>query len=327
MKKNKKVKNKTFCSSTRNLFLGTHSIESAIKNAEQWHNGGGNLKALQLYLDKHISSTMVMNDISFLPHDGEQQQILGEDIEPYILDYFKENQVLRAGYGKALPGKLKKPASLRGYGGVWEDRFIEVNEPWSFDRWNASIGPIGPECKNVIQLGKGYETKYFCDWVLSGNKNLSSPLQYAEECHILSIGSNDQWGFELDLLRQTNCTVHTFDCTLRDGTPRNKPNNERVKFYNFCIGSRAETFKGRQYGSFSELWKKTGSKSAPKLVKMDVEGFEYNVITAMLSEYRNGLLPEELLPEQIIVELHWATKMADLSWILRTRGQVRSVSL
>lgn len=308
------------CPSTRNLFYGGQSIEGAIKDATQWHKGGWNLKSLQLYLDNQISSTIVMNDIYFVRNGQNEQQIHGKDVEIFIKDYFNANAQARAGYGKILPGKLQKTVNLRGTGGVWEDRFIEVDEPWSFERWNASLGPIGPICKNITKLGSGYEAKYFCDWELSNGSKLKSSTHDMEECHIFSIGSNDQWGFETDLLSLSNCTIHTFDCTLKGGTAKNKPKSDRVVFYNFCIGLRNETFNGRQYAPYSELWGKTGAKNAPKLVKMDVEGFEYDVIIGILEEYRNGHLPEELLPEQIIVELHWATKMVDLPWLLRTRG-------
>ena len=44
---------------------------------------------------------------------------------------------------------------------------------------------------------------------------------------------------------------------------------------------------------------------------MDVEGFEYDVLTQMLQD-------DYLLPLQIQVELHWATKMVDVPWMLRT---------
>lgn len=160
------------CPSTRNLFYGGQSIEGAIKDATQWHKGGWNLKSLQLYLDNQISSTIVMNDIYFVRNGQNEQQIHGKDVEIFIKDYFNANAQARAGYGKILPGKLQKTVNLRGTGGVWEDRFIEVDEPWSFERWNASLGPIGPICKNITKLGSGYEAKYFCDWELSNGSKL-----------------------------------------------------------------------------------------------------------------------------------------------------------
>ena len=32
-------------------------------------------------------------------------------------------------------------------------------------------------------------------------------------CIIYSIGGNNEWQFELDLLQRTKCHIHTFDCT------------------------------------------------------------------------------------------------------------------
>jgi hypothetical protein len=174
-------------------------------------------------------------------------------------------------------------------------------------------------CKKIIQLGHSYESKFLCDLEKQDTLDKQS-ISSDHDCHILSIGSNDQWGFEQSVLTQTSCTVHTFDCTLEGGKPKRKPATDRVKFYNYCIASHNKTISGRMYGKFFELWNKAGIPSAPKLVKIDVEGFEYDVLTAMISEHLNNPNQAKFLPEQIIVELHWATKMSDLPWLLRTRG-------
>ena len=51
--------------------------------------------------------------------------------------------------------------------------------------------------------------------------------------------------------------------------------------------------------------------SSPTLLKLDVEGFEYEVLQKMLVD-------NYLLPLQIQIELHWGTKMVDVPWMLRT---------
>eukprot|EP00986_Skeletonema_menzelii_P019583 scaffold28514_cov331-Skeletonema_menzelii.AAC.1 len=48
---------------------------------------------------------------------------------------------------------------------------------------------------------------------------------------------------------------------------------------------------------------------------MDIEGFEYSVIL-------NSILSSDPLmwPEQIMMEVHWATRMVDVPWMPRTRS-------
>ncbi len=47
---------------------------------------------------------------------------------------------------------------------------------------------------------------------------------------------------------------------------------------------------------------------------MDIEGFEYAVfLDSILSS------DPSIWPEQIMMEIHWATRMVDLKWMPRTR--------
>lgn len=50
---------------------------------------------------------------------------------------------------------------------------------------------------------------------------------------------------------------------------------------------------------------------------MDVEGFEYDVLRQMLDEARMSG-SKEMLPMQISVEFHYATRMFDVPWRLRS---------
>lgn len=46
---------------------------------------------------------------------------------------------------------------------------------------------------------------------------------------------------------------------------------------------------------------------------MDAEGFEYEVLDSILSS------DPSLWPEQIMMEVHWVSRMVDLRWMTRTR--------
>jgi hypothetical protein len=69
----------------------------------------------------------------------------------------------------------------------------------------------------------------------------------------------------------------------------------------------------------------TGMKGPPRLLKIDVEGFEYDVFTSMMPT-SHGPRDDHHLPEQIVVELHSASRMYDLPWMLRSR-QAAEISM
>ena len=118
----------------------------------------------------------------------------------------------------------------------------------------------------------------------------------------------------------SGCVTHTFDCTLKDNSPSHKPQSDDVTFYPYCIGSNPNAQP--PYLTYERIWdaikvhatKRTKkSPPPPTLLKMDIEGFEYDVIQSILSS------DSSIWPEQIMMEVHWATRMVDLPWMPRTR--------
>jgi hypothetical protein len=113
-----------------------------------------------------------------------------------------------------------------------------------------------------------------------------------------------------------HCHTHTFDCTLADKMPKKKPNSANVHFYPYCISSRSYTDNfGREYLTYAEIWEKTGATTAPALAKIDIEGFEFEIFPQMMKDAAAG---RTVLPEQIMVELHFMTRMWAISWNLRS---------
>jgi hypothetical protein len=221
-----------------------------------------------------------------------------------LFQYFSQNEIQRGGYGQPLPGDF--------HGDNVEllamKRWIDVLEPLSDQRQTTAIGPVGPGCQNLVHFGNGYETKFMCTTSTEQN----GTVKEEEDCHLFSIGSNDQWGFEVAARSQLpQCQTHTFDCTLQNGTPRRKPKDEQVYFYDSCIGEKAGNPK---YKGYESMYNESGIQSPPRYLKMDVEGFEYQVLLdSVLAS------PKELWPEQIMVETHWGSRMVDLPWVLRHR--------
>ena len=289
------------CRHAKTLFDNMTALEEAIAAAKAFYLDGGNLKALQEYLDNQVQATYEHHNLTFLPKNSPTEA--QTNIVPYLKDHYEKEKHLyaaRGGYGQDLPGafhNVEKHSPL-----MLEARWIDVREPVSRARWEVSMGPAGPNCTNVSSYGSRYQQKNLCDATIDA------------DCHILSIGSNDQWGFENGVLQKLpHCHTHTFDCTLR-GYPKRKPNNNNSHFYPHCIAEKASVKSDRQYLTYEQMWRETGAQSAPKALKIDIEGFEYDV-------WANSILasPSTLWPEQVIMELHYATRMVDLPWMLRMR--------
>jgi hypothetical protein len=163
------------------------------------------------------------------------------------------------------------------------------------ERFQVAVGPIGPSCPHMMHFSEndGMEEKSFCIPDSFGSHH--------DECHIFSIGSNDQWGFETNVRKDIpHCHTHTFDCTL-SGSPKHQPNDEMVHFYPFCVSSdkgkpdSATRESERNYLSYIDLWRGASIQRPPKLLKMDVEGFEFDVLTSMLASFENS----HWWPEQV----------------------------
>ncbi|KAL3792710.1 hypothetical protein ACHAW5_005815 [Stephanodiscus triporus] len=124
----------------------------------------------------------------------------------------------------------------------------------------------------MITLSPGsYEGKNLCVAAAQKQKE-QSQLTAGDECQHPFYGSNDQWGFEIDITKNfSGCVTQTFDRTLKDDTPKQKA----------VMTGKTET----------------ATNYLPKLLKMDIEGFEFDVLRNMLSS------PTSLWPEQIMLEV------------------------
>ena len=296
------------CPSAVKLFHNVTELRLAIEENTNFHQRGGNLHSIESYLNSHQQSTLDALGIQFLP-DGEKNP--ANNAIQHLSEYYKNHQIKRGGYGQPLPGKLlsKNNDNQMIKKALFENRWINVLEPPSRQRYFAGAGPVGPTCSHKISFSEGtYEEKTLC---LDVSKNNQDEQQPQPLCNIFSIGSNDQWGFEIEVHeKMLGCTTHTFDCTLKDNLARKKPESDSYKFYPYCIGSNDDQ---PPYLSYTHLVKATQINVAPKLLKMDVEGFEYDVLDSVFSA------DPTLWPEQIMMEVHWATRMVALPWMTRTR--------
>ena len=147
-------------------------------------------------------------------------------------------------------------------------------------------------------------------------------------CRVVSIGSANDFSFELELLSQLPaCVVDTFDCT--SSAPPAKIRDPRLRFHRICIGvvdelrvegayrlrplpnqsdgrALAQAYSRRKPSpqlSWPSMLRLIGldDGAAPTLLKIDCEGCEYEVFEAILRA--RGA---RLLPAQIVLEIHTA---------------------
>ena len=129
-----------------------------------------------------------------------------------------------------------------------------------------------------------------------GGKEACDLEDLPESCTVMSIGSNGQFDFEDAILKDTKCSVHTFDCTIplqesRDG-------NKRHFYHDLCLGTDdVDKPSFVSYASAMAAMQKKKAFGRVDLLKIDIESFEFDVF-AEWDEFT------QQLPEQILLEAH-----------------------
>jgi hypothetical protein len=133
-----------------------------------------------------------------------------------------------------------------------------------------------------------------------------------DDCVIISIGSRNEWDFEVDVIRKhPHCRIHTFDCTIPCTVPAEI--KDQVTFYPYCLGLADYTLPaGNQFLSWPSIVRKIGLTHAPTALKMDIEGFEWPTIPAIIKS-------NVLVPESFSFEIHYETIFTELKWANRQR--------
>jgi hypothetical protein len=197
----------------------------------------------------------------------------------------------QSGVEKIRKAKEKWDSNLVSNAQVFDD----ANNHTKFN----AMGPVGPSCLSIESYGVGDSEKRVCGLQLFA----------ANECIVISIGSNNEWGFEEAIFHSTKCTIHTLDCTMAENSQPPHAIQQRTHFHNICIGKTDEVVESRRYMSWKSILLLIGSPTtAPTLLKMDVEGSEWDVLPAIISG------PQDIQPLQIAFELHFITSISSVSW-------------
>src|SRR5579862_7008281 len=114
-----------------------------------------------------------------------------------------------------------------------------------------------------------------------------------QSAYSYGISGYDQWG--CDISTKFNLTVHEYDCF--NTTQPECPKGAAI-FHAECVGSKTETVEGRFFDTVRNQLAKNGDSSKRIVLKMDVEGAEWD---SLLSA------PDEVLEQidQMAVEFHW----------------------
>ena len=140
---------------------------------------------------------------------------------------------------------------------------------------------------------------------------------------VYSVGSNNNFDFEAAIVKSTECSVHTFDCTVIPKVPRILAG--RVVFHRWCLGARDVIEESVVEGSAGsrvayKTWDTTLrdlNHTKIDLLKIDIEGYEWDVLGSVLTGPHT--------PYQITGELHFGTfwNSAKLWWAgrLMTAGE------
>jgi hypothetical protein len=194
------------------------------------------------------------------------------------------------------------PALLAAIRQQWQGPAATDDSDSAISRFDA-LGPVVQCPTSLLQsFGKGDDEKRVC----------GSPVE--APCTVVSIGSNNQWGFERAVAAAGPCHIHTLDCTVAATVPPGL--RSRVTFHSICLGEEDHTqADGSRYLSWGTLVRKLGLATPPTMLKMDIEGFEWAVLESIV---RSG---SPLLPFSVSVELHAWTEVKEVPW----QGRWRSV--
>lgn len=142
--------------------------------------------------------------------------------------------------------------------------------------------------------GKGEHDKFFI------GKNALKLL--GKDFIVYAAGIDNRPQFENYMATEMNSSVFAFDCTNQ-----NKPEWTQFSFYSWCIGTKkdfgtsiyAQNSVSKDFNFFTlgEIKNKL-NHSHIDMLKMDIEGFEWDVLKSLLTS------KDEDLPSQLLFELH-----------------------
>ena len=147
----------------------------------------------------------------------------------------------------------------------------------------AELQPVGLKNCTLKRFGSANDGGYLmCE-------NLIEPL---DKAYSYGVGTNDDWGCEVS--RRYHVPVHQYDCF---DPARPTCNGGTFVFHNECVGNRTGHRDSHFFDTLENQIGKNGDAGRRVIVKMDIEGGEWESLLAA---------PDELLASipQLAMEMH-----------------------
>lgn len=321
-----------------------HSGLKILNKRRERHEGAGSAKkgSLLSFLLFVLLFVMVMLNVSMFRPFMRSLMASSSDSSDGVDESSNKNSALRS----ASPSSADQTLCTRNPYAVALNEPLEVSAQQARE-WLANVNETYQKADTDKSLLKHTHARFFpfepmasCNAttcvggrcrsdeskIVCGFEQLSSDTTTAttttaaasnDKCVIYSIGGNNQWAFERDLLQRTKCDIHTFDCT-GPLSRFQKPESDRLFFHHVCLGTEnappdnlEEVVPGqkaiyKKHGAtwtLAEMQKRLGH-SQIDLLKMDVEGYEWPFF------YSWSL--QDSLPMQVLVEIHYQTVFPEL---------------
>ncbi|RYH14778.1 hypothetical protein EON65_33015 [archaeon] len=180
--------------------------------------------------------------------------------------------------GTYHPGPTRLPGTM--------NEIFDVLEP---------VFGVPDSCK-LAAIAKGDSEKHICMGVFPPVSESSAA------CSIVSIGSNNEYDYEMDIIDRMPCEIHVFDCTVDNPTPPEKlAKSPRFFFYKLCIAAQDD--KEKRLGTWQSIALLASHNATRPILslKIDVEGWEFEVLKQVGAPEMVRL---QLVPMQIACEIH-----------------------
>ncbi len=147
----------------------------------------------------------------------------------------------------------------------------------------AELQPIALKNCTLKRFGSANDGGYLmCE-------NLIEPLDAA---YSYGVGRNDDWGCEVS--RRYRVPVHEYDCF---DPARPTCDGGKLVFHNECVGDRTSQRDSRSFDTLEQQIAKNGDTGRRVIVKMDIEGAEWDALLATSDELLASI-------PQITMEMH-----------------------
>ncbi len=170
----------------------------------------------------------------------------------------------------------------------------------------AELSPVALSNCTIKRFGSANDGGYLmCENLVDG----------VEAGYSYGIEHEDNWGCELST--RWHVPIHQYDCFTAD---RPTCAGGTFVFHDECVGAKTETLDNQPFDSFANQVAKNGDTGKRLLVKMDVEGAEWDTFLAT---------PDDVLAkiDQLPMELHGVGEQRHIDLVKKLKKTFHLVSI